>query len=250
MKRRSRFWVLGTGFCVLALGTSACTDFAGHDIDMAIGNVPWLSTMRQSIAYGPQSMPRHPVEGTVPVASPLGDVPEPYTQADLETVGATLVNPLPRSVEVLQRGALVYERQCYACHGPDGNGQGPVVGGGRFPFAPAIGAGTVPRSEGYIYAVTDVGRGLMPAYGYRIPHLDRWAVAAYVRYLQEGNTVPARVGAPAPVVAPGVAPTQAPTPETLPLPVDTPAQVPATQPAPVAPADTPAVMPPAEQGTR
>jgi mono/diheme cytochrome c family protein len=195
------------------------------------------------VAYAQHDMPRLPAEGAVPAINPQGDIPAPDTQADLESVAGTLVNPLQPTAEVLARGALVYERHCWACHGPQGNGQGPVVGVGRFPFAPAIGSGAVARSEGYLYAITDVGRGLMPAYGARIPHLDRWAVAMYVRQLQAGGAVPGVAGAPSTLVAPGTAPTQAPTPAVLPMPVDSPA--PAT-----VPADSPQLAPPPAPGSR
>ena len=39
-------------------------------------------------------------------------------------------------------------------------------------------------SDQYIYAMIRVGRGLMPEYGSRITHFDRWHVVNYVRQLQ------------------------------------------------------------------
>jgi mono/diheme cytochrome c family protein len=38
--------------------------------------------------------------------------------------------------------------------------------------------------------VIDVGRGLMPPYGHRMTHADRWAVVSYLRQLQ-GTSGPA-----------------------------------------------------------
>jgi hypothetical protein len=35
-----------------------------------------------------------------------------------------------------------------------------------------------------MYAVIRAGRGLMPAYGPRMNHLERWATVMYVRQLQ------------------------------------------------------------------
>jgi mono/diheme cytochrome c family protein len=45
-------------------------------------------------------------------------------------------------------------------------------------------------SDPYIYAMIRVGRGVMPEYGSRITHFDRWHVVNYVRRLQTqaGNT--------------------------------------------------------------
>jgi mono/diheme cytochrome c family protein len=39
-------------------------------------------------------------------------------------------------------------------------------------------------SDAYIYAMIRVGRGLMPEYGSRISHFDRWHIVNYVRQLQ------------------------------------------------------------------
>ncbi|HET7463903.1 MAG TPA: cytochrome c, partial [Longimicrobium sp.] len=145
---------------------------------------------------------------------------------------------------VLARGKVVFENNCYVCHGPAGAGNGPVVQQakgadgkmyGRFPGAPAInGANTAARADGYIYGVIAAGRGLMPPYGSRITHPDRWAVVEYVRTLQAQNgQVPQRAAAtPAPVPAQQAAPAS-------PNAAQPPAQnAPATAPgaAPVAPA--------------
>jgi mono/diheme cytochrome c family protein len=96
--------------------------------------------------------------------------------------------------EVLARGREMYDRNCTSCHGVAGLGDGPVVmqGGGPFPYATPLTTGLpTERSDGYIYAVIDVGRGLMPAYGTRIAHLDRWAIVSYVRQLQGQVSAPA-----------------------------------------------------------
>jgi hypothetical protein len=44
-------------------------------------------------------------------------------------------------------------------------------------------------TDGYVYGMIRVGRGLMPAYGHRISHFDRWNVVNYLRVLQ--GVVPA-----------------------------------------------------------
>jgi mono/diheme cytochrome c family protein len=205
---------------------AGCTDWAGYDVDVAAGKVPQLATMRTSVIPDPYQMPRLPPEGSVPVVHPLGDVPAPYTSAQLDSVAPTLTSPWPAGAapaNVLARGREQYAYNCAVCHGGAGAGNGPVVGQGKFPFAPAInGAATAGRSDGYIYAVIDVGRGLMPAYGPRMTHADRWAVVAYVRQLQrQGGATPSAAGTvtqtppqqtqPPPGTAPAGATTQADT---------------------------------------
>lgn len=169
------------------LGASGCTDLAGYDLDMFWGYIPFLSTMRTSVAIDAHVMPRLPAEHTIPVASPNGDAPPPFGQTQLDSVGAALTNPYAgqASPVVMSRGELMYERQCTVCHGAQGEGNGPAVGPGKYPFAPPLnGAATAARSDGYIYAVITAGRGLMPPYGHAITHEDRWAIVNYVRHLQ------------------------------------------------------------------
>jgi mono/diheme cytochrome c family protein len=180
------------------LALPGCTDWAGHDIDMMLGKIEAVSTMRRDVIPDRYAMLREPAEGTVPVVHPLGDVPAPYDQTQLDSVAATLTSPLTASEQVLQRGQLQYERSCSVCHGVQGDGRGSVIAANKFPFAPAIGAGSpsTGRSDGYLYAVIDVGRGLMPPYGHRMTHADRWAVVHYLRQLQ-GTPGPAPVPGPA-----------------------------------------------------
>jgi hypothetical protein len=46
------------------------------------------------------------------------------------------------------------------------------------------GAQVAAYSDQYLYAMIRVGRGLMPEYGSRITHFDRWSIVNYVRELQ------------------------------------------------------------------
>jgi len=142
----------------------------------------------------------YPLEfGVVNVGQPEGaDVPR-FTQADLGVpgVGALVVqgltNPLdrtdPRSME---RGEELYMRFCAVCHGDDGVGANAYIAD-KHPTLPAYnlsGAQVAAYSDQYLYAMIRVGRGLMPEYGSRITHFDRWSIVNYVRelQLQAGNT--------------------------------------------------------------
>jgi mono/diheme cytochrome c family protein len=230
-----------------ALGLSACTDWAGYDIDVASGKVPQLANMRRSVIPDPYAMPRLPAPHSIPSVSPMGvDAPGHFTSAQLDSVAPTLANPYAGGADpaVLARGAGRYQTYCSVCHGPQGAGNGIVVtpvqgaGGktfGRFPGAPALnGAATAARSDGYIYAVLAAGRGLMPPYGERVTHLDRWAIVEYVRSLQAAAGQTAQRAA-VPVVAPAAAPTTAPATTTTPAapaPAPAPAAAPAAPPAP------------------
>jgi mono/diheme cytochrome c family protein len=179
-------------FAALAVGATGCTDWAGYDLDYALARAPFIGTMRHTVAIEAQTMPRLPAPGTVAWAAPNGVSIPRFTQAQLDSVAATLTNPLPASAEVIARGEQVYQNVCFVCHGTAGAGNGPVVGAGRFPMGPALNdAVAAARSDGYIYGVMRVGRGLMPAYADRVSDDDRWAVVHYLRRLQGGLAVAA-----------------------------------------------------------
>lgn len=197
---------------LLSVGLTGCTDFAGYDLDYLWGYIPALSTMRGSLTYDPYEMPRLSPEGSIPTVHPLGDVPPEFSQAALDSAAATLTNPYAgrATPAVLSRGADQFVSQCAACHGPQGEGNGPVVGAGKFPFAPAVnGAVTAARSDGYLYGVIVAGRGLMPPYGERLTEADRWAVVSYLRQLQ-GRSAPAATAPAAPAPASPNAPAGSP----------------------------------------
>lgn len=187
---------------------TGCTDWALYDVDYALGEIPALTFMRSSVGFDPYDMPRLPAEGSVPIASEFGNAPAPFTQAQLDSVAATLTNPYAggASPEVLARGETLYQNQCSVCHGPTGAGDGSIIGGGRFPFSLPVNSGAaVGRSDGYLYGVIVVGRGLMPAYGEKLSHADRWAVVEYMRELQGGPATPAATPTPAAVDLPAEA---------------------------------------------
>lgn len=196
---------------------TGCTDWALYDVDYALGEIPAITFMRSSVSFDPYDMPRLPAEGSVPIGGELGYAPAPFSQAQLDSVAATLTNPYAGGAppEVLARGETVYEAQCSVCHGPTGAGDGQIIGAGRFPFSLPVNSGAaVGRSDGYLYGVVTVGRGLMPPYGDKVNHADRWAVVSYMRELQGGLAGPAATPTPAAVDLPaGAAGQTAATPE-------------------------------------
>jgi mono/diheme cytochrome c family protein len=195
--------------CALLLVPSACTQ-----IDNALAAVPVFAFMRVSPALGPHENPRPAPPGAVPFESMLGDVLPPMegTPAALTAFGASPegVNPLAHGdAAALEIGRVMYDRHCAVCHGVGGRGDGPVIGPGRFPLAPSLVEGpALALNDGYMYAIIRAGRGLMPAYGSRISHLERWTIVNYMRSLQAGAggaLVPATPADPA-QGAPGAAP--------------------------------------------
>ena len=109
------------------------------------------------------------------------------TVAAINTM-ASLTNPVPADARSLRNGAQQFAINCSVCHGPAGNGDGPVT---RFNYPPMqIGQGSnaaTNLSDGYIFGIIRNGRGLMPSYN-RIEESDRWDLINYLRALQSGTT--------------------------------------------------------------
>jgi mono/diheme cytochrome c family protein len=183
----------------LTFGTSACTQF-----EQAMASIPVFSFMRNAPSFDPYEAPRPAPYGSVAFNTPAGEslAPIESTEDGLNAFAAKIRNPLqPNDTLALRAGQVMFDRNCAVCHGPAGLGNGSIIGPGRFPFAPNLMLPiTVARSDGYIYAIIRAGRGLMPAYGPRMNHLERWATVMYLRQLQAAG------GAAAPAAAPAATP--------------------------------------------
>lgn len=153
-----------------------------------MASIPVFSFMRNAPSFDPYEAPRPAPYGSVPYDTPAGESLGPLeaTEAGLNEFAARIANPLAAGDTLaLRAGKVMFERNCAVCHGDLGRGDGPLIGPGKFPLAPDLTLpATVQRTDGYIYAVIRAGRGLMPAYGPRMNHLERWATVMYVRQLQ------------------------------------------------------------------
>jgi len=122
-----------------------------------------------------------PPEGTIP----LDFEPFPYGTGDDEAMraGAELSNPFAPTPENLARGKKVFETICFVCHGPKGEGDGPIIG--RFPNpANLLADHAKSYPDGRIFHVITRGQGIMPSHAVQVRPRDRWKVILYVRQLQ------------------------------------------------------------------
>lgn len=100
-----------------------------------------------------------------------------------------LVNPLPRTREVLETGRKYYNIFCIACHNYNGNGVTPVTQPGRMPMPPALYTDKIKEwKDGRLFHTITHGQGNMPGYDYAIEPEVRWAIVHYVRVLGEAAT--------------------------------------------------------------
>ncbi|HEY0305875.1 MAG TPA: cytochrome c [Longimicrobiales bacterium] len=186
---------------VLGLANAACTRF-----ENVMASIPVFSFLRDAPSFDPYEAPRPAPYGSVPFITPAGESLGPLeaTEAGLTEFAGRITNPLAANDTLaLRHGGVMFQRHCAVCHNADGKGNGPIVGQGKFPMGPNLTLPiTVGRSDGYIYAVIRAGRGLMPSYGPRMSHLERWAVVNYVRQLQRAAGGQPQPAAPAPAPVP------------------------------------------------
>lgn len=130
---------------------------------------------------------RPPVPGTVQ----RGELRDSSALARGRTEAGNYVQEIPIAVtrEVLERGRDRYDIYCTPCHGRTGDGNGVIMRGNYgYPPVPSYHTDRLRQApDGYLYDAIANGVRTMPAYGQKIPVLDRWAIVAYIRALQRSQ---------------------------------------------------------------
>lgn len=95
--------------------------------------------------------------------------------------------PMPVTADLVARGKERYMIYCTPCHSPVGDGNGMIVQRGM-KRPPSYHIDRLRQAPpGYFFDVITNGFGVMYDYADRIPAHDRWAIAAYVRVLQQSQ---------------------------------------------------------------
>jgi mono/diheme cytochrome c family protein len=127
---------------------------------------------------------RDPVEGTLP----MGYHPYPAwtkEEEDAKKAEETLVNPVQPTMETLELGRRLFNYYCWTCHGEQGEGDGPIIGPGRFPAPPSLHTDTARAfKDGRIFHIITRGQNTMPSYEDKFTPEERWAIVHYVYALQ------------------------------------------------------------------
>lgn len=177
---------------IIAVAVSGCTR-----IEYTLSKVSFFAYLRDAPFFDPYEAPRPAPPGAVAFLSPAGDTPPPIQATDAALVafgnGPDGTNPFPVDPAFEALGKEMYDRHCLVCHGAAGLGlqTGTIISTDPAvqkypPIAPNLTmAPATDRSDGYLYGMIAVARGgLMPPYGPRTTHEERWAIVNYVRTLQ------------------------------------------------------------------
>jgi mono/diheme cytochrome c family protein len=93
--------------------------------------------------------------------------------------------PIRVTPQLIERGRERFETFCSPCHGRMGDGRGMIVKRG-FPHPPDYALVRLRQAPiGHFFEVMTHGYGVMYSYASRVNPADRWAIAAYIRVLQE-----------------------------------------------------------------
>ncbi|MDD2941622.1 MAG: cytochrome c [bacterium] len=142
---------------------------------------PWDIDMFRQQSLKPNEVARNPVSGTVP----LGFKPFPY--ATREEAGEKMTKDVEFGVDSVSRGQRLWGANCEACHGVKADAQGTVS---KIMNVPSLlDEMYKARADGFIYGTLHYGGAVMPRYGYKFSHVEKWDLVNYLRFLQ-GRDVP------------------------------------------------------------
>ena len=168
--------------CDLGLPAGRTPHREGNRLDM--GDQPKLKPQRKDVFGARATGLMEPQPGTIAV----GETPYAYAQNQADQAGADLVNPLPRTPEVIAKGKFVYENVCITCHGPKGAGDGFVTA--LFPKPPSLMTQKVRDwPDGQLFHRPMRGQNSMPSHARQIDARDGWSVILYIRQMQRSEPV-------------------------------------------------------------
>ena len=137
--------------------------------------IDWPSFMEIQPAYKPMENPLPPPALSVPVE---GAIAIPHMGPPQ--------NPVPADQASITRGAELYAINCKLCHGPQGQGNGPISGF-LVDHKPAnlTSPLLIAMKDGSVFLVISDGvPGRMPALNENLTVRERWDVINFIRTLQ------------------------------------------------------------------
>lgn len=96
---------------------------------------------------------------------------------------ARKVNPVPYEASSIERGRTIFLKNCVACHGPEGHGDGPVAS--KLTPKPPDLVAKMPghHSDGDLAWKIENGRGPMPGWKDTLSANEIWDLTNYIKSL-------------------------------------------------------------------
>jgi mono/diheme cytochrome c family protein len=126
-------------------------------------------------------------EGIVNQAANKPMTPQQYNDGydASKLVTTSPLNPAYQAKDI-ERGKLLYNQTCAACHGANGNGQGPIVTSGAYAGVPNYADREL--TIGSVHYVLAHGRNSMGSYAGQLKAGDQWRVSLYIMNAFKGGT--------------------------------------------------------------
>jgi len=138
-----------------------------------------------NLNFPDSSEARLPVAGTIPrgVYMPFH---YPNTDAGYYAAGKEVKCPIEATPDNLIEGQRLFNIYCAICHGEDGNADGTIVKGGKFPPPPSYFSNDILALPiGKMFFVVHYGRNLMGSYASQLNQEQIWKVLSYVKSMQK-----------------------------------------------------------------
>ncbi len=137
--------------------------------------IEWISFMEIQPSYDPMEKPLPVAARSIPVEG----------AAYVTGMGAP-VNPVPADEVSVQRGRVLFEINCAQCHGPGGQGNGPIAALITNKPANLTLPATQSKSDGTLFLTISNGvAGRMPALNENLTVRDRWDLVNFIRTLAQ-----------------------------------------------------------------
>ncbi|MCT4642981.1 MAG: c-type cytochrome [Bacteriovoracaceae bacterium] len=146
-----------------------------------------INDMMYSEAYEAQTVNNVFDNGQTNQLAPKGTVARGFKPHPMDDEGNPIVlkNPHVMTDYAWERGKMLFEATCSACHGTKGKADGLVVLEGGFPKPPSFSARKWKKAKkypsGYVYNVITFGYGNMASHAQQLYPKDRWYVSEFVR---------------------------------------------------------------------
>lgn len=104
---------------------------------------------------------------------------------EVPAIFKTMSNPVKSDDASILAGKDLYNKNCAACHGKTGLGDGPKAKGLKTPVASLLTAESLKQTDGTLFYKSKNGRGDMPKYEGKIDDTGIWQAVNYIRSLKK-----------------------------------------------------------------
>lgn len=142
--------------------------------------IPLFATNDEATGLGPVTgTVSQNVDNIIEANNDLAQTPDEYNRGydASKTYTVSPLNPANKAKD-LARGKILFDHTCSACHGVNGDGQGPIVESGAYSGVPKYADRDI--TVGSVHYVLTHGRNAMGSYAGMLNVGDRWRVAMYV----------------------------------------------------------------------